>query len=114
MSVLERFKSDIEASDELAARYRELAEGIAASDGELSPAEVQVRAATELGYDLDIVELEMAAADGAELDEAELGRVAGGHSHHSPTSYECTTDISSGRVEHCWGTDWGCVTFLWN
>ena len=113
MSVLEKFKSDIEASDELAARYRELAEGIAASDGELSPAEVQVRAAAELGYDLDIVELEMAAADGAELNDAELEHMAGGDlSYTTPSG--CHNAIQEGKVEHCWGTDWGCYTFLWN
>lgn len=114
MSGLEKFKSDVAASEELASRFRELAEGIAAGDGELSPAEVQVRAAAELGYDLDISECEISAAEAAVIDEGELERVAGGGYVPPATPIECKNDIRTGRVEWCWGSDWGCYTTLWN
>lgn len=87
-----------------------------AEGGELSPAEVQVRAAAELGYELDVAELEMSAAEAAELNVDELDRVAGGlfTPNGGNESELCTNDLWSHRVEYCWGTDWGCITFLWN
>ncbi len=78
-SELVRLEHDMRSDETLAKRLEEAAAAYAGSD-----AEILAAAAAELGYQVDVAELERASAQSEEIDLDELAHVAGG-----------TTDITT-------------------
>ena len=69
---------DTKADKELAEKFKAATERIGKENASLSKNEVFVKAAAELGYTVNLAELERAEAQKKELSDEEIDSVAGG------------------------------------
>lgn len=113
---LKRFMDDLEASEELRKKLDETVRKIAEAGTVASDGELMIAAAAELGYSVSVADLERATAEAEaeDLDDDELGAVAGGlkpedeygHDAWCLTAWHCFTATlhtdSKRKYVSCW------------
>lgn len=89
MVTFSEFKEAMEANPELAAKYFDAQKALADGKTVSSKAELIVKAAAEVGYEISAEEAERAIATTQQLSEEELANVSGGANESCAITYGC-------------------------
>lgn len=103
---IKAFEAALKESEELQQQFQDAMKRVAESGEKSHEQEVIVAAASELGFEFTVEELDRSRAEAQELDDAELEAVAGGSGGPG-----CGSVYDEPEDEH--GHDNSCVT-LWH